>query len=69
MGYLHNYPISSRAQALPLQAAAGPRQCMCRCAEAAEGQMSLRRREFIAGLGGLASCRTRAAAGDAGAGV
>src|SRR6516162_6956525 len=54
-GYPHNYPISSRAQALPLQAAAGPRQCMCRCAEAAEGQMSMRRREFIAGLGGSAA--------------
>src|SRR6516165_7166635 len=43
------------------QAAAGARQsCMCRCAEAArprEGQMSicLRRREFIAGLGGAAA--------------
>src|SRR5215468_5402857 len=61
MGYPHNYPISSRPQALPLQAAAGARQsCMCRCAEAArprEGQMSicLRRREFIAGLGGVAA--------------
>src|SRR6516165_4889126 len=43
------------------QAAASARQsCMCRCAEAArprEGQMTfcLRRREFIAGLGGSAA--------------
>src|SRR5262249_32191144 len=56
-GYPDNYQISSWAQALPLQAAPGARQaCMCRCAEAArEGQMSLRRREFIAGLGGAAA--------------
>jgi putative ABC transport system substrate-binding protein len=49
MGYPHNYPISSRAQALPLKAAAGARQPW-------EVQMSicLRRREFIAGLGGAA---------------
>src|SRR6516164_8673035 len=48
-GLPHNYQISSRAQALPQQAAAGARQSW-------EGQMSicLRRREFIAGLGGAA---------------
>src|SRR6516164_4733523 len=48
-GLPHNYQISSRAQALPLQAAAGARQSW-------EGQMSicLRRREFIAALGGAA---------------
>src|SRR6516162_963027 len=60
-GLPHNYPISIGPQALPPQAAAGARQsCMCRCAETArprEGQMSicLRRREFIAGLGGAAA--------------
>src|SRR6516162_3610663 len=60
-GLPHNYPISIGPQALPLQAAAGARQsCMCRYAEAArprEGQMSihLRRRDFIAGLGGAAA--------------
>src|SRR6516164_9562544 len=60
-GLPHNYQISSRAQALAQQAAAGARQsCMCRCAETArprEMQMSicLRRREFIAGLGGAAA--------------
>src|SRR6516162_8012226 len=49
-GLPHNYQISSRAQALPLQAAAGARQSW-------EGQMRLclRRREFIAGLGGAAA--------------
>jgi hypothetical protein len=61
MGYPHNYQNSSRPQALPPQAAPGAGQsCMCRRAEAArprEGQMSicLRRREFIAGLGGAAA--------------
>src|SRR6516164_2940896 len=60
-GLPHNYQISSRAQALAQQAAAGARQsCMCRCAETArprEVEMSicLRRREFIAGLGGAAA--------------
>jgi putative ABC transport system substrate-binding protein len=50
MGYPHNYQKLSRPQALPLQAAAGARQSW-------EGQMSicLRRREFIAGLGGAAA--------------
>ena len=50
MGYPHNYQKSSRPQALPLQAAAGARQSW-------EVQMSicLRRREFIAGLGGAAA--------------
>ena len=49
MGYSHNYQISSRLQALPLQAAASARQSW-------EGQMRLclRRREFIAGLSGSA---------------
>src|SRR6516164_1876717 len=49
MGYPHNYQISSWAQTLPLQAAAGARQSW-------ERQMSicLRRREFIAALGGAA---------------
>src|SRR6516165_8114544 len=60
-GLPHNYQISSRAQALPQQAAAGARQsCMCRCAKTArplEGKMSvcLRRPDFIAGLGGAAA--------------
>src|SRR6516164_299045 len=60
-GLPHNYQISSRAQALPQQAAAGARQsCMCRCAETArprEVRMTfcIRRREFIAGLGGAAA--------------
>src|SRR6516225_8082852 len=46
----HNYQKSSQPQALPQQAAAGARQSW-------EGQMSicLRRREFIAGLGGVAA--------------
>src|SRR5215471_3238512 len=49
-GLPHNYPISIGPQALPLQAAAGARQWW-------EGQMSicLRRRDFIAGLGGAAA--------------
>src|SRR6516162_1836242 len=58
---LDGLPPQLWLQALPLQAAAGARQsCMCRCAETArprEGQMRicLRRREFIAGLGGAAA--------------
>jgi hypothetical protein len=50
MGYPRNYQISSRPQALPLQADAGARQSW-------EVQMSicLRRREFLVALGGVAA--------------
>jgi len=56
MGYPHNYQISSRAQALQPQAAAGARQSW-------EVQMSIypQRREFIAGLASAAAARPLAA--------